>query len=133
MGAVAMPDSSAAPSSNGTPALESRFDVAQLKRDFAEEGFVVLRGVVSKEELSNVELGLRAAYDDWQRSPEAFRGGGLMSGHLNCYPGRLVRGAVDELRSRGIFELSNALFPTHPRAVRVGLNFNLPGSVAQHY
>jgi hypothetical protein len=128
-----MPDSSAAPASNGSSALEGRFDLAQLKREFAEEGFVVLRGVVSKEELARVELGLRGAYDDWQRSSEAFRGGGLMSGHLNCYPGNLVRGAVDELRSRGILELSNALFPTHPRAVRVGLNFNLPGSVAQHY
>jgi hypothetical protein len=56
-----------------------------------------------------------------------------MSGHLNCYPGELARSAVDELRSAGVFELAQKLLPTDPKAIRLGLNFNLPGSVAQHY
>jgi ectoine hydroxylase-related dioxygenase (phytanoyl-CoA dioxygenase family) len=40
---------------------------------------------------------------------------------------------VNELRDKGAFELFQKLFATDPKAIRLGCNFNLPGSVVQHY
>lgn len=116
------------PSAQGAP-----FDVAQLKRTFDEEGYVVLRGVVSRAELGKVHSGLTQEFDAWRRREDRFDGGGMLSGHLNCFPGELARGVLNELRSTGTLDLAQALHPTAPTATRVGCNFNLPGSVAQHY
>lgn len=108
-------------------------DLPRLQREFAEEGYLVLRGVISKPALANVQAQLTEAFAGWQKSTESFQGGGLLSGHLNCYPGQVARGIFDELHDRGVFELAHSLFPTDPKATRIGCNFNLPGSVAQHY
>jgi hypothetical protein len=127
-----MPDSITAHQS--APHSDARHhDIPQLERTFAEEGYLVLRGVVSRSELAKVHQTLTREFDSWRSSPESFRGGGLLSGHLNCYPGEAARGVMNELREAGTFDLANALLPTDPRAVRLGCNFNLPGSVAQHY
>jgi hypothetical protein len=109
------------------------FDVPMLKRTFEEEGYIVLPGVVSKPELESVRTRLAIEFERWKASPEAFRGGGVLSGHLNCYPGTIGRGVVDELRGTGVLDLAQELFPTNPRRIRIGCNFNLPGSVEQHY
>jgi ectoine hydroxylase-related dioxygenase (phytanoyl-CoA dioxygenase family) len=120
--------SASSPAAQGTS-----FDVADLKRTFDEDGYVVLRGVLSRQVLTAVNQGLADEFARWQASNESFRGGGLLSGHLNCYPGELARGVLDELKSKGVLDLARSLFPTDPKATRVGCNFNLPGSVAQHY
>lgn len=115
------------------PSASARFDVAALKRSFEEDGYIVLRNVVSRGELRSVATRLDQEFEQWKQSNAAFRGGGLLSGHLNCYPGEVVRGVLNELRSSGTIELARALFPTDPNALRLGCNFNLPGSHAQHY
>lgn len=125
-----MPDS--APASNPA-APGTSFDVAALRRSFDDDGYVVLRGVLSRQVLSAVNQGLADEFARWQASNESFRGGGLLSGHLNCYPGALASSVLDELKQTGVVDLARSLFPTDPKATRVGCNFNLPGSVAQHY
>jgi ectoine hydroxylase-related dioxygenase (phytanoyl-CoA dioxygenase family) len=114
-------------------AANPTFDISQLKRTFDEEGYIVLPAVVEKSELVTVESRLRDEFATWQSSPAAFRGGGVLSGHLNCYPGTITRGVLDQLKDAGILPLVQQLFPTNPRAIRMGCNFNLPGSVEQHY
>ncbi len=109
------------------------FDVPALRRAFVEDGYIVLPGVVSKSELETVAEELAVEFGRWKRSTESFRGGGLMSGHLNCYPGTIARGVLNQLQSAGVLELSRTLFATDPKAMRVGCNFNLPGSAPQHY
>lgn len=111
----------------------SRFDVSGVQRTFQDDGFVVLRGVISKDVLRPLAQKLAGTFDEWKNSSASFKGGGLMSGHLNCYPGELARPVFDELRSTGTLGLAQTLFPTDPKATRIGCNFNLPGSVAQHY
>jgi ectoine hydroxylase-related dioxygenase (phytanoyl-CoA dioxygenase family) len=122
-------------SAQTTSASPSRrqFDMPSLRSAFADEGYVVLRGVISKPELADIQRTLAQEFEAWQKSTESFRGGGLLSGHLNCYPGAVARGVFNELRDTGILDLARELFPTDPKATRVGCNFNLPGSVAQHY
>ena len=122
----------ASAASTGAPTIGS-FDVPALKRTFAEEGYVVLRGMVSKPELSRIQERLSSEFRSWQQSSGSFQGGGLLSGHLNCYPGEVARGVFEELKGKQVFELARELMPTNPRSVRVGCNFNLPGSVEQHY
>lgn len=128
-----MSDASSGQATSSPRSFQAPFDFAELKRAFATDGYLVLRGGVSKAELESVEQKLRGEFQSWKSSKDAFRGGGLMSGHLNCYPGVLARGVVNELRDKGIFELGQSLLPTDPKAFRVGCNFNLPGSVEQHY
>jgi len=119
-----------------SPSLSSNsggFDVAEQRRAFAEDGYIVLRNVISRAELTKIQDRLTSEFDKWQQSSQSFQGGGLLSGHLNCYPGEAARGVFDELREKGVIDLAQALMPTDPKATRIGCNFNLPGSVAQHY
>jgi hypothetical protein len=118
---------------HGASPVPSRFDFPSLARTFAEEGYIILRGVISRPELSAIQGRLAEEFAAWKTSAESFRGGGLLSGHLNCYPGQVARGVFDELESSGTLALARQLFPTDPKATRIGCNFNLPGSVAQHY
>lgn len=118
-------DASSAPS--------PRFDSAEMKRRFEEDGYVVLRNLVPRTLLAGVASGLSNEFDSWKKSTESFEGGGLMSGHLNCFPGELARGVMDVLRDSGTLALGQQLLPTPPKAARIGCNFNLPGSVAQHW
>lgn len=128
-----MLDSTTSLGSTATPPTKLQFDLPQLKRTFADEGYVILRGVISKPELSLIQRRLAEEFAAWQKSTESFKGGGLLSGHLNCYPGEVAKGVLGELQDTGTLDLARALFPTDPKAVRLGCNFNLPGSVAQHY
>lgn len=127
-----MSDSAAARQLASTPS-KATLDFPRLQREFAEEGFIVLPGMISKPALAAVQAQLTDAFAVWKKSTESFQGGGLLSGHLNCYPGEAARGIFTELHESGVFELAHALFPTPPTATRLGCNFNLPGSVAQHY
>ena len=104
-----------------------------MKRVFEEQGYVLLPRIVSTSELKRVADVLSAEFQHWQRSSENFKGGGLVSGHLNCYPGEVARGVLDELRESGTLAMLQEWFPTKPRATRLGCNFNLPGSFPQHY
>lgn len=128
-----MLDSSATRAEPSPSHAAGPYDVPALQREFGEQGYVVLKGVVSKTALALVRDQLSEEFQAWQRSTASFRGGGLMSGHLNCYPGELARGVLNELRDSGTLELTQSLLPTSPRALRLGCNFNLPGSVEQHY
>jgi Phytanoyl-CoA dioxygenase (PhyH) len=109
------------------------FDTTKVKKIFDEEGYVVLPGLVAKAELQSVQARLSEEFQRWKHSSAAFRGGGVLAGHLNCYPGAVARGVLDQLKNAGVLELAQQLMPTDPHAIRMGCNFNLPGSVEQHY
>jgi Phytanoyl-CoA dioxygenase (PhyH) len=125
--------SSTSPPSSLLTSFQPPYDFGALKSVFADDGYVILRRAVSPALLEGVEQNLGAAFQKWNDSADRFEGGGLLSGHLNCYPGELARGVVEELRSGGIFDLTQSLLKTDPKAFRIGCNFNLPGSVEQHY
>lgn len=67
-----------------------------------------------------------------RRMERSSRGAAEIRGHLNCFPGADSRFAYDAVEQRGIVDLVRNELPSR-RALRVGLNFNLPNSVAQHY
>lgn len=115
------------------PPASPSIDTAGLKRSFDEDGYVILRSVVPRDTLDEVARRLSSEFESWSRSSESFRGGGLMSGHLNCFPGEIARSVVNALRDSGMVSLAQTLLPTPPTAARIGCNFNLPGSVPQHY
>ena len=98
-------------------------------RGLDTDGYCVIPDVVPKRELRELNQGLIEAY---QRS-EKFSGGGSISGHLNCFPGEKSRFIYDEIEARGISDAIYAACPGLSRTIRPTLNFNLPGSRAQHY
>jgi ectoine hydroxylase-related dioxygenase (phytanoyl-CoA dioxygenase family) len=116
----------------GTDVLE-RPSVDEFRRAMDEDGYIVIRGVVSPDPLGAVAVDLRTEYERLKGSQELFVGGGSLSGHLNCFPGEQTRFALDDIRTAGVQELVRAIRPDIADSLRVTMNFNLPGSVAQHY
>lgn len=104
-------------------------DVQGLRRELDDKGFAVIRGVVSKEPLAELAAGLRQAYD----ASEKFEGGGTITGHLNCFPGRGARFIYDEVIQHGIADAVAAMRAGRHNRMRATMNYNLPGSMAQHY
>ncbi len=111
----------------------SRGDIETLQKSFAEEGYFVLRNVVSQEKLSGLRTRILDEFEQTKHSGSLFSGGGLLSGHLNCFPGEESRFAYDTLQERGIIDLIKAIMPKAERAPNVGCNLNLPNSAIQHY
>ncbi len=108
-------------------------DIDNATQAFDRDGYFVLRNIVSKERLNSLHSALSQAFDAASKSGALFSGGGLVSGHLNCFPGSGARFAYDTLQERGIIDLIKQLHPKVLRMPNVGLNFNLPGSHTQHY
>jgi hypothetical protein len=104
-----------------------------LKRSFAADGYFVVKDVVSRDRLDDLHRTLSTAFDAASKSGALFSGGGMTSGHLNCFPGAGARFVYDELQARGVIDFMKELNPKVLRMPNVGCNFNLPGSHAQHY
>jgi ectoine hydroxylase-related dioxygenase (phytanoyl-CoA dioxygenase family) len=107
----------------------SVLDLDRLPDDLAERGYAVIAGVVSRDRLSTLAAEIADAYE---RS-DKFTGGGSISGHLNCFPGRNARFAYEALLEHGIADAVCRMRVGRDNSIRPTLNFNLPGSVPQHY
>lgn len=108
-------------------------EIASCQQAFARDGFFVLRKVVSPQRLTELHRALSREFEAASQSGALFSGGGLVSGHLNCFPGAGARFAYDTLQERGIIDLIKQLHPSVVRMPNVGCNFNLPRSHTQHY
>ncbi|RUP10149.1 phytanoyl-CoA dioxygenase family protein [Hyphomicrobium sp.] len=104
-----------------------------LKEAFARDGYFVIRNVVSPERLAELHKSLEQEFEAATKSGALFSGGGLRSGHLNCFPGQAGRFVYDTLQDKGIIDLIKEIDPRVVRMPNVGCNFNLPGSHTQHY
>lgn len=109
------------------------FPVAQYRQSFADDGFLVWRGVVSRQRLTHLHQLLLEEFAAAKASGSLFSGGGNLAGHLNCSPGEAARFAYDTLVDAGIIDVIKALSDKVVRLPNVGCNFNLPGSVTQHW
>lgn len=118
--------------SSHEPSLQTR-ERQNLKRSFAEDGYFLVRNVVSPEKLAALHQDLVAEFARTKQTGSLFSGGGLMSGHLNCFPGEGSRFVYDALQERGIISLIREIEPKAVRLPNVGCNFNLPNSVTQPY
>ena len=108
-------------------------EIESCQQAFARDGFFVLRNVVSPERLTQLHQALSREFAAALKSGALFSGGGLVSGHLNCFPGAGARFAYDTLQERGIIDVIKQLHPSVVRMPNVGCNFNLPRSHTQHY
>jgi len=113
--------------------LEHSTDVDTFRRALDEDGYVVLRDVVDRDRLTQLAANLTDEYRRLKASNELFEGGGSLTGHLNCFPGEQSRFVWSDVSAAGIHDLVRAVRPDIAESVRATMNFNLPGSVAQHY
>jgi hypothetical protein len=111
----------------------TEIDADEFAQALDRDGYVVIRDIVSRDTLTSFADELLAEFNRLVENGLPFEGGGLLSGHLNCFPGERARFIYDEIVERGIVELVRSYRPDIADAVRPTLNFNLPGSVAQHY
>jgi ectoine hydroxylase-related dioxygenase (phytanoyl-CoA dioxygenase family) len=108
-------------------------ELAKIKRDFAENGYAIFPNVVSRERLAQLNTRLHEEFAKNKASGKLFEGGGLLTGHLNCFPGEESRWVYQSLIDQGVIDVLRQVFPKATGQPNVGLNFNLPNSVAQHY
>ncbi len=108
-------------------------EIETLKKSFAENGYVVLKNVVSREGLAQLAAKMQAEFENQKRSGRMFNGGGLVSGHLNASAGEEGRFVYEALKAHGVVDLIRSIGPKSDREPNLGCNFNLPGSVTQHY
>src|SRR5262252_4185085 len=99
---------------------------------FQREGYVSLPGLVSKSRLADLSDQLRGEFERAKANGELFSGGGMISGHLNCFPGAQSRFVYDELEQYGVFDFVRNLSPSATRMPNIGCNLNLPNSSAQN-
>ncbi|MDO9175418.1 MAG: phytanoyl-CoA dioxygenase family protein [Actinomycetota bacterium] len=107
----------------------SALDLSELRERLDVDGYAVIPGVVSPSKVATFADEILATY----AASDKFDGGGSFSGHLNCFPGESSRFFYDEIADYGLVDAIDQLRPDRSNAVRATLNFNLPGSVAQHY
>ena len=69
----------------------AKMDVEEFRRGLDEDGYVIIRDVVSKDRLAAMDSGLLEEFERAKASGELFDGGGTLSGHLNCFPGESSR------------------------------------------
>jgi hypothetical protein len=105
----------------------------ELHSSFRERGYLMLSQVVPSAPLSALNQELVAEFARAKRSGELFSGGGMISGHLNCFPGAQSRFVYTALQDAGVIELVRQLSPAAVRMPNIGCNFNLPGSGAQNH
>jgi hypothetical protein len=115
------------------PEAFSQQEIDAFRRSFSENGYLVLEQKVPGVLLAGLRAEIVAAFEQARLGGRLFSGGGLLTGHLNCFPGAGARPVYDALRQGGIVDLIRILFPKATRLPNVGCNQNLPGSVAQHY
>lgn len=104
-------------------------ELARLDEELAEYGFAIVKGVIPKAPLDELNDRLNDAY---ARTPK-LQGGGSIVGHLNCFPGEAARFAYDEMVRRGIVDAVLAMREGRRNDVLARVNWNLPGSSIQHY
>ena len=107
--------------------------IEEVRATFAAEGYALLPGVVPREPLATLSDELATEFDRAKKAGELFSGGGMFSGHLNCFPGVRSRFVFDILSDHGIFDLVRTLSPAAVRKPNVGCNWNLPGSSQQNF
>jgi hypothetical protein len=107
--------------------------IKELLRAYAEDGYIVLPGIVPQEGLAVLTTQLSEALAQFRRTEVAFNGGGFVAGHINCSPGEPSRFAYDALEAAGVIDFVRAVSPAFVEARRIGCNLNLPGSVAQNW
>jgi hypothetical protein len=108
-------------------------ELEKAGQEFADNGFLILRQVIAAEPLAQLHQALSREFERVSASGELFSGGGLVSGHLNCFPGAGARFVYDCLQQAGVVDLVRQLRPNVLRMPNVGCNFNLPGSRTQHW
>jgi len=104
----------------------------ELHRSFALNGYVILEKVVPDDRLAALNDAILGAFDADQASGRLFNGGGLLSGHLNCFSGAESRFVYETLKERGVIDPVKAPSPQAVRLPNVGCNVNLPGSHPQN-
>ena len=114
-------------------ALLTESEIRRARHEYAENGYFVLRNIVSSEYLAQLHAALSQEFEQSSRNGTLFSGGGTLSGHLNCFPGRGARRVYEMLEEAGVIDLAGTLHPRVQRLPNVGCNFNLPGSHTQHW
>src|SRR5262245_21864643 len=107
--------------------------VDEYSRIFREQGYLVLRQVVPADLLARLHDELVAEFSRAKDAGELFAGGGMISGHLNCFPGVQSRFVYCALEDAGVVALVRQLSPQAVRLPNIGCNFNLPSSSAQNH
>ena len=88
----------------------SKTDIAKFSQTFDEQGYLIFKGVVPRDRLTELKAQIFQEFEDSKRSGRLFAGGGQISGHLNCFPGEASRFTHAALEERGVIAVISQSF-----------------------
>jgi ectoine hydroxylase-related dioxygenase (phytanoyl-CoA dioxygenase family) len=108
-------------------------DRARLRQAFFDQGYVVIERAVHPDKLADLGKKIVDEFERARTGEGLMPGGGLLAGHINCFPGEGARFAYEAVRDSGIIDLIRDVYPRPFGVPWVNCNLNLPNSVVQHY
>ncbi|MEL6984652.1 MAG: phytanoyl-CoA dioxygenase family protein, partial [Actinomycetota bacterium] len=108
-------------------------EIQDILASLETDGYAVVRGVVDPAKLQEFADHLDSEFARAGEDDRLFDGGGSITGHLNCFPGRASRFIYDAIAERGILRVVEAVTPDNLDQIRVTTNYNLPESKVQHF
>jgi hypothetical protein len=111
----------------------SRDVVTEHVRALDVDGYTLLPGLVDRDLLDELRATIDSEFARLTAAGPVFEGGGTYSGHLNCFPGLAARPAYEQVIAGGVVDIVREVNAEWAERPRVTLNYNMPGSVAQHY
>src|SRR5262245_56767463 len=94
---------------SGTSTRFTAEDIQHYKAEFSRTGYLVFNRVVPADILAALRDRILEAFEEAKTTGDLFAGGGLMSGHLNCFTGEESRFIYDACEARGILDLVRAI------------------------
>lgn len=110
-----------------------RWDAAQLAERYAEDGYVILPGVVDPGLCADLASAIAARYASLEAQGWTLTEPGAQSGNLAILAGAAGAPLAEALAESGVIALAEALAATSLVASPVSGNYNLPGSVDQDF
>lgn len=108
-------------------------EISEALSSLETDGYAVIREAIDPAALQDFADHLHAEYARAGDEGRLFDGGGSLTGHLNCFPGRASRFVYDAIAENGILDIVRAKTPDTIDKMRVTTNYNLPGSKVQHF
>ncbi len=108
-------------------------EIKKAYSELSKKGYTVITDLIPKKQLAQLNESLQKEFLREKLSNELFKGGGRLAGHLNCFPGRASEDIFKNLIQSGANKIVDMIDETWMNKLTVGTNFNLPGSVIQHY
>ena len=115
-----------------TPTLDSATS-ALMSAQWASNGYARIEGGIPPSLCEALAQEKLCEFDRQAAAGSDFRVGGMLSGHLNCFPGEGSKALADAVEQTCLTQFMSKMLGKPVMLTSVGCNANLPGSHYQNF